>query len=374
MIVTKIAKKSIVKFAARGKDSFYDDVISGVNDYFSTANISQNANRTMRIKTTVMISMYIVPYIVIVTGLAGFNTFFFLGMWALMGVGIVGIGASVMHDANHGSYSKNKLTNAFLGNILNFLGGYALNWKIQHNILHHTYTNLEGLDEDIDPGKLLRLSPHKPALRIHRYQHIYAWFLYSLMNLFWVTAKDYRLLVRYNNNDLLRKQKTTLRKAITELSLLKVFYFSYALVLPILFSKMSWQTVVTGFILMHLIGGLALACIFQPAHVIETSEYPEITADRRVENNWAVHQLLNTTNFCPDSVITSWFIGGLNYQIEHHLFPHVCHVHYPALSKIVKKAALKHGLPYQVLPTFAHALWEHGKMLKILGDPSNRAH
>ena len=354
MSVAATNKKAIVKFAPRGNDSFYDTIKLRVKEYFETSNISQNANTKMRIKTAVMISLYVVPYISIVTGLASFNAWFFIGLWLVMGLGIVGIGASVMHDSNHGSYSTNKHVNSFLGSLLNYLGGYALNWRIQHNVLHHTYTNLEGLDEDIDPGILLRLSPNKKRLGIHRFQYIYAWFLYSLMNLFWVTAKDYRLLFRYHRNDLLRKEKTTLRKALIELSIFKILYFAYALVLPIMFSGMHWPLVVLGFVLMHLVGGLALACIFQPAHVVETSEFP-IAVDGKIENNWAVHQLLNTTNFCPESTITSWFIGGLNYQIEHHLFPEVCHVHYPELSKIVHKTAQEYGLPYQVLPTFAHA-------------------
>jgi linoleoyl-CoA desaturase len=365
--VSVINKKQIVKFAPKGADSFYDAIKHRVEEYFQRENINTHANRKMRIKTVVMLSLYFVPYLCMATGLLAFSTWLFFGSWALMGLGIVGIGASVMHDSNHGSYSTNKHVNSLLGNVLNILGGYSRNWKIQHNILHHTYTNLDGLDEDIDAGKLLRMCPHKPWYSIHRFQHIYAWFLYTIMNLFWITVKDYRLLFRYEKNGMLRKQKVTLAKALTELSLLKVFYIAYMLVVPILFSGFAAWEVILGFVVMHMIAGLALACIFQPAHVMETSEFPAPTPDHRIENTWAVHQLLNTTNFSPKSVITSWFIGGLNFQIEHHLFPHVCHVHYPALSKIVKKTAAEYNLPYQVQPTFAHALWMHGRMLKELG-------
>src|SRR5690606_24822691 len=201
-----------------------------------------------------------------------------------------------MHDSNHGSYASNKFVNNTLGGILNILGGYSANWKIQHNVLHHTYTNVEGLDEDIEAGVLLRMSPHAPQLRIHRFQHIYAWFLYCMMNLFWVTVKDYRQLFKYHQLDLLRKEKLTLKRGLTELTILKVFYIGYVIVLPILFSGMPWYHIVLGFVAMHIIAGLALACIFQPAHVMQTSEYPEPNTDRKMENSWAVHQLLNTTN------------------------------------------------------------------------------
>ncbi len=360
-------KKNIVKFAPKGTPSFYDDVRKRVDEYFRTNKITEHANGAMYFKTGVMLALYFVPYILMVTGTAAGSPWLFYGYWVLMGTGIIGIGTSVMHDSNHGAYAKNKLVNNMLGGVLNILGGYSANWKIQHNILHHTYTNVGGLDEDIEAGALIRMHPHAPKKKFHRFQYVYAWVLYCLMNLFWVTVKDYRQLFKYNQVDLLKKEKLTLKRGITELTLLKLFYIGYAIVLPIFFSGMSWYHVLIGFVIMQMIAGLALACIFQPAHVMESSEFPEPGPDRKMENNWAVHQVLNTTNFAPESELFSWFIGGLNYQIEHHLFPNICHVHYPQISKIVQSVAKEYGIPYQVQPTFMHALWEHGKMLKKLG-------
>jgi linoleoyl-CoA desaturase len=321
----------------------------------------------MVIKTIVMISLYFVPYALIVSGvIAGHEAIYYL-LAAIMGFGIVGIGASVMHDSNHGSYSRNKFVNSTLGNILNIIGGYARNWRIQHNVLHHTYTNVDGLDEDIEGTKLIRMSPHKPLKPIHRYQHLYAWFLYSLMNIYWVIAKDYKLIFRYEKEGLLKKEKVTLKQAFIEVTVLRLFYYSYMLVLPIMFSGLPWYHIIAGFLIMHLIAGISLACIFQPAHVMETSDYSLPSPERKMQNNWAAHQLLNTTNFAPKSTFTSWFIGGLNYQIEHHLFPHVCHVHYPKISGIVKEIAEENGLPYNVQPTVLEALKLHARQLRALG-------
>ncbi len=362
-------KKQLVKFAPKGTDSFYDAMKKAVDEYFVTNNISQHANLAMRVKTAVVVGLYFIPLLTIITGLAAVSTPLFYGLWILMGVGLVGIGTCVMHDSNHGAYSANKGTNEMLGGLLNLIGGYSRNWRIQHNVLHHTYTNLDGLDEDIDGTILLRMSPNKPLLGVHRYQHIYAWFLYLLMNLFWVTVKDFRMIIRYNKEDLLKKEKLTFSKAMIEVTLIKVSYMIVTLVLPLIFSSMPWYHVVAGFVIMQMIAGLALACIFQPAHVMETSTYPSPNEEMKMEDNWATHQLLNTTNFAPKSKITSWFMGGLNYQIEHHLFPHVCHIHYPKISKIVKQVAEHYGVPYNVQPTVARALWEHGRMLKILGQP-----
>jgi linoleoyl-CoA desaturase len=288
-----------------------------------------------------------------------------------MGCGMIGIGTSVMHDANHGTYSRNKRINNFIGWILEVIGGYTVTWKIQHNVLHHTYTNIAGLDEDIDSIILLRFSPRQKWYWFHRYQYIYAWFFYMIMTLYWMTAKDYLQVVRYKQHDLLVKQKVSLKQALFRITLYKLFYYSYILFLPIMFSGMPWYHVLLGFLIMHFTAGLFLSCIFQPSHIMETSSFSEPVADsgeRRMEDSWAVHEVKNTTNFSPDSRILSWFIGGLNYQIEHHLFPHICHVHYPHIAPFVKSTVLSFGLPYNVQPTFLKALREHARMLKILGQ------
>lgn len=366
-------KLSIVKFAPKGADNFHDAVKARVEEYFSTNNISKLYNSKMVIKTIAMISMYFLPYALIVTGLASVNLFLFYGLWILMGAGIAGIGTSVMHDSNHGAYSNNKTVNTLLGGLLNLLGGYDRNWRIQHNVLHHTYTNVDGLDEDIDAGILLRMSPNAKHIGMHRYQHLYAWLLYGIMNIYWVTAKDYKCLLKYGKNGMIKKEKISLARALAELSFYKLIYFGYILMLPMFFAGVAWYHVLLGFIVMHLVGGLLLACIFQLAHVMETSEYPNPVNGNKMESSWAVHQLLNTANFAPNNKLLSWYIGGLNFQIEHHLFPQICHVHYPKLSEIVSKVAAEYNVPYNVQPTFRKALKQHAMMLKQLGNPPKAA-
>ncbi len=360
----KVSK--LVKFAPKGEQKFYDALKVRVDEYFRSQGISPQANHQMRIKSVVMISLYFIPYIFIVTGLASASPFIFYSLWILMGVGIVGIGTCIMHDSNHGSYSRKPAVNYALGGLLNIIGGYSRNWRIQHNILHHTYTNVTGLDEDIAGTPLIRMSPHSPLLKIHRYQAYYAWFLYAMMNLVWVVIKDYRLIFHYEREGLLKKEKVSLSRAFLEVTAYRIFYIGYIIVLPGLFSGMSWGSVILGFLLMQMVAGLFLALIFQPAHVMETSEFPVPDDERKMENSWAVHQLLNTTNFAPGSRITSWFMGGLNYQIEHHLFPQICHIHYQNLAPIVKETAELHGLKYNVVPTVFGAIVEHGKMLHAL--------
>lgn len=361
------AAKPLVKFAPKGKESFYDAVKKSVDEYFRTHNITEQANNTMRVKTAVMLSLYFVPYLLVVTGMCAGYPFLFYLFSLIMGLGIVGIGASVMHDSNHGSYSKNKIVNSLLGNILNVIGGYSPNWRIQHNILHHTYTNIDGLDDDIDAGILLRFSPNTKKYWMHRFQHIYAWFLYGLLTLQWATIKDFRQVYDYHKKDLLKKEKTTLGKAMLQLSIYKILYYTYIFIIPVFVTGIAWQYVLIGFLIMHFTAGLLLSCIFQLAHVMGDCEFPMPNDERKMENNWAVHQLLNTANFSPRSKMLFWFIGGLNHQIEHHLFPHICHVHYKHLAVLVKQTAAEYGLPYYQQRSFVSALAEHTRTLRRLG-------
>lgn len=366
----KVEKLNIVRFAPKGKDSFYETVITRVKDYFEANQISPYANVAMWVKTAVMLLLYVVPYLLMVLGAGAASIWLFFGLWLLMGLGMSGIGTAVMHDANHGTYSPNKKVNQFMSYILEIIGGYTVNWQIQHNILHHTYTNVSGLDEDIDTMGLIRLSPNQPKRWYHRFQHWYAWFFYMIMTLFWMTAKDYLAVIRYRKHGLLTRQNVSLTQAIWLITAYKLFYYGYILVLPILFSGMSWYLVVAGFLVMHFTAGLLLSCIFQPSHIMETSAFAlPVSKDGklRMEDSWAVHEVENTTNFAPRNRLLSWFAGGLNFQIEHHLFTGVCHVHYRKIAPIVQSAAIEFGLPYNVQSTFLKALWEHGRMLKKLG-------
>lgn len=360
-------KIEIVRFAPRNGEGFYDTLKKKVDAYFTENNIDPHGNSAMKWKTFLIILMYAIPYGVMVSGLFAGGSFMFYAMWLLMGVGMTGIGCSIMHDSNHGSYSTNKTLNTWLGKIIALVGGYEVTWKIQHNILHHTYTNIEGLDDDINAGVLLRFSPHSKRYSMHRFQHWYAWILYGLLTLQWATIKDYRQLYDYHKKDLLRKEKITLRQAMIQVTIYKVIYYLFIVAIPIFVAGFAWYQVLLGFVMMHFVSGLLLSCIFQLAHVMEDCEFPQPGDDRKMQNNWAVHQLLNTANFSPKSKMISWFVGGLNRQIEHHLFPHICHVHYKEIAKLVKQTAHAYNLPYYEYPTFASALVEHGKMLRKLG-------
>ncbi len=356
-----------IKFSKKIGGDFNSTLKKRVRAYFKDNNISKHANTNMKIKTVFMTLLYFTPYVLMVTGVVT-NIWLVTLCWAIMGFGVAGIGLSVMHDANHGAYSKNERVNYFVGRIVNLVGGYAPTWKIQHNVLHHSYTNVHGYDEDVSPAlSILRFSPRDKYIPIHRFQFIYAWFFYSLMTIMWITTKDFQQLFRYKKMGLTKTENMNFGKLFMELLVTKVLYYVYVMAIPLIFTSILWWQLALLVLLMHLIAGFTLAAIFQPAHVIPETEFPLPDKDLTIDNNWAIHQLETTSNFAPKSTVLYWLIGGLNYQVEHHLFPNICHVHYKKISKIVKATAEEFNLPYHSEPTFFSALRSHGKMLRKLG-------
>ena len=355
-----------VKFNRQDRPEFIQELRSNVNKHFKEKNRSKHADFNMVLKTIFMISLYSTPLILMVTGVVT-GLWPVIGMWAIMGLGMSGIGLSIMHDANHGAYSKNKKINTALGYTLNFIGGFPVNWIIQHNVLHHSFTNIDGLDEDIEKKGLIRFSPNQKRKGIYRFQLFYAPFLYGILSIYWFVAKDFEQLVRYNRRNLLEAQGTNFKSALTQIIFNKLWYAALLIVLPIMLIALPWWQTMLGFLLMHVITGLILALIFQAAHVLEETEFYKVDDNETLENNWAIHQMHTTSNFAHGGRVFSWLIGGLNYQIEHHLFPNICHVHYRDISKIVKEMAKKYDVPYHQHKTFLEALKSHFTLLNDLG-------
>jgi len=355
-----------VKFP-RDRDAEFTKALNArVNAYFKDNNISKHANAGMVLKTVVIVSAYVVPLVLMLTGVTT-QAGWVIASFALMGFAIAGIGMAVMHDANHGAYSSDQTVNEYVGYLLNLVGGSAENWKIQHNILHHTYTNIEGLDADITTFPMLRFSPFAKRRAVHRFQHIYAWFFYGLMTVSWVFLKDFKQLVDYRNSGMTNSYSKGFGIVIARVLLLKATYFLVTLVLPIMLLPVAWYVTLGGFFLMHFIGGVILGMVFQAAHIMEVCDYPLPDADGKMGDSWIVHQLRTTTNFAPHNSILNWYVGGLNYQVEHHLFPRICHVHYPQIAPIVERTCREFGIPYQSIPTFTGAVLGHGSMLRALG-------
>ncbi len=362
--------KSSIRFNKKDRPEFYKQLRKKVNAHFKENDTPLTANTGMKVKTGFMLLLYSAPLFLLATGFIG-NIYLMYGLWAIMSFGMVGIGTSVMHDANHGSYSKKKKVNETLSYSLNLLGAYHLNWRIQHNVLHHSFTNIQGHDEDIE-NALFRFSPFSERKWIYRFQAFYAPIFYGIMTLYWVLVKDFVQLKGYASRGLLKAQGRTYKQALSEMLLIKFLYFGVTLLLPILLLPFPWWQPLLGFLGMHFLTGMMLSLIFQPAHVIDDVDFYQPEPDQNMENNWAIHQFRTTANYARGSRAFSWFIGGLDHQIEHHLFPNICHVHYRKIAPIVKNIAEQYQVPYHEHRTFFGAISSHFRMLHQLGTGTYR--
>ena len=362
-----IMSQTTARFNNSSNTKFQHELRKRVDSYFKTNHINKNGNAKMYLKSIIMFAMYLIPYFLIVFNVVNSNLVLIF-MCLLMGLGMSTIGMCVMHDANHGSYSKNKIFNKILGFFsIGLLAGSSLNWRIQHNVIHHTFTNVHEVDEDIAPLGFLRFEPHAKKRKIHRIQFVYAWLFYGMMTLMWSTVKDFKQIIRYNKAGYLKSSNTTLKIELWVIILSKLFYYGYMLIPYFIIPEITFTKWLIGYIIMHYISGLTLAVIFQAAHVNDENEFPLVSSGK-LEYNFIEHQLRTTKNFAMKSPLITYFLGGLNFQIEHHLFPYISHIHYPKIAPIVEATVKEFNLPYNYDKTFSRAVYEHGKMLYKLGN------
>ncbi len=352
-------------FSKNDSLKFFRTLNSRVNAYFKDNNIPKTGNWKIHLKTIILFSIFLAPYFLILT--LNMSIWYQLLLNILMGIGMAGIGMNVMHDGNHGSYSTKSWINKIMGGSIYVLAGNVYNWQVQHNVLHHTYTNIHGHDEDLDAGRIIRFTQNAEWRRFHKFQHYYSFFLYGLLTFNWSLTTDFKQMNAYLKRKLSYGEPQSPAKLWTVLVITKIIYAMIWVVLPLIFG-VTWWKVFLGFFVMHYVAGLILSVVFQLAHVVEETSNPIPNESGEIENTWAIHQLYTTANFAPKNKIVNWFTGGLNHQIEHHLYPHISHIHYGKIADIVKQTAEECNLPYHEFKTMRSAVWAHYMHLKDLGQ------
>lgn len=341
---------------------FYTALKTSVNKYFEETGYKKTGNIHLYVKTLILIISAIGLY----TILLFINIPIWIGILAsiLFGFILACIGFNVMHDANHGSYSSRKWVNKTLGLTLNALGGNSFIWKQKHNIIHHTYTNIDGVDDDIAKSPFIRMCSTQVWVPAHKIQYIYTPFLYAISSIIWVLYQDFD---KYFKKKIINTPLSKMKSADhTIFWISKALYLVFYIALPI--ALIGWKLWLLYFIGMHIGLGFTLSIVFQLAHVVEETQFESVSGDsKQIENEWAIHQVVTTSNFSDNNKVLSWFVGGLNYQIEHHLFPRISHVHYPALSKLVRVECASFNVPYNSIPSFFSAVNSHFRFIKQLG-------
>jgi linoleoyl-CoA desaturase len=346
---------------------FYDELRRRVATYFATSGRRPRDDPRMYLKTAILLLWFGTSYALLVFVAATWWQGALLS--GSLALAMAGVGFAVQHDANHGAYSKHAAVNRIMRVTLDLLGASSYVWRFKHNVAHHTYTNVTGADDDIDLGWLARLAPTQRRRRAHRIQQFYVWALYSLL------IPGYHIVFDFKNLARGRIARSNFPRPrgwnLVELIAGKVVFFAWAIAIPMFFHP--WWVVLLFYAGTSLVLGLILSVVFQLAHAVEEADFPSPRPDsNRFEASWAVHQTESTVDFARGSRVLTWLLGGLNYQIEHHLFPRICHIHYPRLAPIVESTCAEFGVRYTVQESLGSALASHWRWLRRLGRAPDR--
>lgn len=349
-------------------DPFRRALRAKVDQYFAGAGFGPRDSREMYVKSALVLGALGTSYALLVFAAA--NWWLAVPLAVLLGLSVAAAGFNVQHDGAHHAYSERRWINRLAATSLDLLGASSYIWARKHNSIHHSYTNIAGQDDDINVGSLGRLSPSQRRLPLHRFQHLYLWVLYGFLAIKWHLVDDFRDLIasRIGQHRFPRPRGRDLAVLIGG----KATFFTLAFGLPLLLHP--WWVVLVFYGVVSFVEGFVLSVVFQMAHCVEEAEFPlPRPSTGRMDTPWAEHQVETTVNFAPRNRLLFWCIGGLNFQIEHHLFPQICHVHYPALAPLVEQTCRQFGLRYAVNPTFRAGLASHYRWLRRMGRPAAEA-
>ncbi|MFM7217819.1 MAG: fatty acid desaturase family protein [Bacteroidota bacterium] len=351
---------SNIKFNGNNS-AFYNELRQRVNRYFEEKGRSVHGGPRALIKAVVLVGTFLVLYFLL--AFDRLAPVWQLPACMLFALVTAGIGFNIMHDGAHGSLSSHPLVNRIAALSLNMLGASSFMWNIKHNIIHHTFTNVEDHDDDILNQPFFRMSPTQPLNKMHRWQHLYWPIGYGLMYAAWIFFLDVR---KYLNRQIASRADIRIPMSVhIGFWATKILYVLCFVVIPLQYYSVG--EFLLGYLTYTFTTGIVISVVFQLAHTVEETTFA--IADQQsgtLDNDWARHQVMTTANFATKNPVITWFVGGLNFQVEHHLFPRISHVHYPALSTIVQETCEKHGLNYLNQPSFFGAVQSHIRFLQRL--------
>jgi linoleoyl-CoA desaturase len=352
----------------KGGSPFYAELKSQVKQLLDEPGRARRAQIRMYAKSAFMVAWAVASWVGLVLVA---NTLWQGAIFAVsLGLALAGAGFNITHDANHGSFSPHRRVNRIMSWTMDLMGGSSYVWRTKHNTAHHTFTNISGADSDIDSMPFARFAPDQRRRGFHRFQHIYMWALYGLLTIKWHTVGDFAYLASGKVGE--SPLRWPRGGELVAFWLGKVLFVVWAIAVPVLLHP-TWQ-VAAFFVLTSFVMALVTAVTFQLAHCLEEAEFTSISEMAEAgETEWARHQVESTVDFAPKSRLLAWYLGGLNFQIEHHLFSRVCHIHYPAMAEIVRDVCERHGVRHQAHPTLWPALVSHVRWLRQMGAPVTEA-
>jgi linoleoyl-CoA desaturase len=353
----------MLKYTFDNQGTFFKTLKAKVDDYFADRKIDPAGNRKLYFKSALQVVSAAALYVTLVffTPIPAVSIL----LCVVLGLNLAVIGFNVMHEGGHASFSKHAWVNKASAYFLNILGGNSYYWKIKHNINHHTFTNIEGMDSDIDVKPFMRLHEEQPLRWYHRFQHFYWVVLYGISYLAWVFFEDFQKYFTGKISAHAERKKLAPKEHFI-FWFTKVMFVAAYVVVPVII--VGWLSALVGFLIVTFVTGLWISIVFQLAHVVEGTHFHSAhhqPADARQE--WAIHQVCTTANFATKSKTLYWLLGGLNFQIEHHLFPRISHIHYPQISRFVKEACKEYNIGYLEYTSMFKAITSHILHLRKLG-------
>lgn len=346
----------------KGSSPFFNVLKQRVDRYFTENGLHPVGNKKLLKKGVLQVLCSVVLYGVLVFFTPPTLVSVFLCI--LLGIDLAVIGFNVMHEGGHQTFSRHRWINEVSAYSLNVLGGITYYWKIKHNINHHTYTNVDGIDLDIDVKPFMRLHHDQPWRWFHRFQHIYGVFLYAFSYLSWIFYEDFQKYISGRISPDGEKIRMPFKEHLIFWQT-KIAYLILYMVIPVIFvGFVPW---LIGFLIVTLVCGLTTSIVFQLAHVVEKTKFHSLQGNEGTKHEWAIHQIVSTANFATQSKTLHWFLGGLNFQVEHHLFPRISHIHYPVINRYVKEVSREYKVVYNEYNSMLKAIASHIAHLRELG-------
>jgi len=360
------SQESILALEFGENQAFETDLRQRVNAYFQQgAGRSKSGNWQLYLKTAVILACFVTFYALLV--FAARSMWQGLLLAILLGLSTAAIGFNIAHDAGHRAYSKTPWVNKLMAMSMDLVGGSSYIWFWKHVVIHHQFVNITGYDTDIDFGILGRVSPHQKWLPYYHWQHLYLWLIYGFLAVKWELADDFRNVITGRIGKHRFPRPTGWELVIFIIG--KIVFFTWALGIPLLFHPLG--VVLFYYTVGVLVLGVTLSLVFQLPHCVEQAGFPVPREDTgHIENPWAAHQANVTVDYVRHNPIVGWLVGGLNYHLEHHLLPTICHIHYPAITKIVEEACRAHGIKYAEHKTFREGIAAHFRWLQKMGMPN----
>ena len=349
------------------KDNFYAELREEVSRYFKESGFTPYGNRAMHIKVAAMLLVYFGLYASMLLTASAFHEL--LVWYALIGVWGVFLGLNVGHDAAHFALFKSRRWNKVFLLVFDLLGTNSFNWKNRHVGAHHLFPNIMDYDSDIQQSEVVKIFPKDKHRVMHKVQWAYMPFVYMIYIFRWVVYRDFkdiftRRIGGFDNSNYPAKE-------IVKMVLFKFGYFGYIVVVPKMILGFSWGQVFGAFFLLTVFASLTITMVLLSTHVGEHANFPEPNADGVMPHAWSRHHMMTAGDFATDSMVVTHLFGGFNHHVIHHLFQHICHIHYPELTKILIRVASLHGVEYRSEKHMFSSMYSHFKLLYNNGNNAN---